>query len=78
MTPIEISEYKMRWMQNENNPVRIHSDLRSRAKDYCKSHMNTASWKLTEYTNVYEDTFFFEYSENAHDFRTHFNKWVDI
>ena len=37
MTPLEISEYKNRWMASgENYRVAVHSDLEGPAKDWCK------------------------------------------
>ena len=67
MTPIEIFEYKKRWQPN-GYKVRLHSDLRSRGKDYCKTQMFRHQWIVSEYTNNYEDTFTFEYKQDADSF----------
>ncbi len=76
MTPQEIFEYKQKWMQAENNPVRIHSDLRLSAKDFCRSNFEKQRWSQKEYTAVYEDTFFFESSNDADIFRIRFKNWL--
>ena len=36
MTPIEIFEYKKRWQRNHHYSVRLHSDLQSKGKEWCK------------------------------------------
>ena len=77
MTPVEISEYKQKWMRTEkNHPVRIHSDLRSRAKDFCKVQMHVCQWVHRQHTNVYEDTFFFQHIQDANSFSKYFEEWV--
>lgn len=73
MTPIEIFEYKQRWMPGY--AVRIHSDLRSSAKDWCKK-LEKFEWNHNEYTNVYEDTFYFENVIAGQNFKMEFNNWV--
>lgn len=77
MTPVEIAEYKQRWMSSGvNHPVGIHSDLRSQAKDWCKVQLNQPQWVHKKYTDVYEDTFYFEYKQDANSFCNHFKKWL--
>ena len=77
MTPTEIVEYKQKWMSSGvNNPVSIHSDLRSQAKDYCKDQLMKQQWVHKQFTNVYEDTFYFEYKQDADSFCNHFKKWL--
>ena len=72
MTPQEIFEYKQRWMPGYS--VRLHSDLRSQAKDYCKIQLMAHQWKYHEYTDVYEDTFYFEHRIDAQSFEAHWDK----
>lgn len=72
MTPIEIFEYKQSWKPGYT--VRLHSDLRSQGKEYCKTQMFKHQWDISEYTNVYEDTFMFEYKQDADSFTASFNK----
>ena len=77
MTPQEIFEHKQRWMRTGiNHPVRIHSDMRSDARDFCKVQMHSSQWLCREYTGIYEDTFFFEHAQDANSFRNHFKKWL--
>lgn len=77
MTPIEITEYKQQWMRTRNHTVRIHSDMRRRAKEYCKVQMYSWQWLHKEFTNVYEDTFFFEHYQDANAFRKYFKEWIN-
>lgn len=60
MTPVEIHEYKMRWMREGAYAVTLHSDLRSQGIDWCKQWLNPIHWKHVKYTDVYQDTFYFE------------------
>lgn len=72
MTPQEIFEYKRNWMPGYS--VRLHSDLRSQAKDYCKTQMMKHQWNINEYTDVYEDTFYFEHRLDAHSFEAYWKE----
>ena len=72
MTPIEIFEYKRNWMPGYS--VRLHSDLRNQAKDYCKIQMMKHQWNVSEYTDVYEDTFYFEHRLDAQSFEARWDK----
>lgn len=77
MTPIEIAEYKNKWMRAGNNhPIDIHSDLRSKAVDYCKVQLLKHQWKHQKYTDVYQDTFYFEHHQDANSFSKYFKDWV--
>jgi hypothetical protein len=77
MTPQEIFEHRQRWMRTGNNhPVRIHSDVRKEAKEFCKVQMHPSQWTCKEYTAVYEDTFYFEYFQDELAFRNHFKEWL--
>lgn len=77
LTPVEIAEYKMRWMSSgNNNPVGVHSDLRHEAKAFCKDYFNQHEYVHNTWTDVYEDTFFFESVKDANFFRNKFKKWL--
>lgn len=77
MTPLEIFEYKRKWMLESNgNPVRIHSDKRQEAKDWCKQNLSSYQWNISEFSDVYEDTFFFELSEESDLFSEEFRDWT--
>jgi|11BtaG_2_1085332.scaffolds.fasta_scaffold06883_4 hypothetical protein len=75
--PLEISEYKQRWMREGSHSVQIHSDLRHNALSYCKVQMFRQQWVHRKYTDVYEDTFFFEQLLDAKAFAHHFKEWVN-
>jgi hypothetical protein len=76
MTPIEIFEYKKSWQRQGGHNVRLHSDLRSKAKTFCKENLKTEQWDLSQYTNNYEDTFHFEHKSDAQQFATQWPKFV--
>ena len=73
MTPIEIFEYKKRWQIKNSHHVRLHSDLRSKGKDFCKEQLLVQQWDFKEYTNNYEDTYLFEYKHDAQKFNNNFD-----
>jgi len=73
MTPQEIFEYKQRWMPGY--PVRLHSDLRSRGKDWCKK-LDKWEWNFKQYTNNYEDTYYFENIYASQNFEMEHSRWV--
>ena len=66
MLPVEIFEYKNRWKPGYT--VRLHSDLRMSAKDYCRVQMFQHQWDVSEYSYVYEDTYMFEHKLDADSF----------
>lgn len=75
MTPVEIFEYKSRWIaESGGNPVTLHSDYRSQGIDYCKKVLSREQWDHKRYTNVYEDTFYFESDFEANAFQNYFKK----
>ena len=78
MIPIEIFEYKQRWQRAGGYAVRLHSDLRSQGTDYCKIQLMKQKWDFSQYTDNYEDTFHFEYKQDADAFRNKFKKYADM
>ena len=74
MTPQEIFEYKLKWKPGYE--VKLHSDLRRQAIDYCKIQMFKQQWDIVKFTNVYEDTFVFEYRQDAQSFANHFKEYT--
>lgn len=78
MIPIEIFEYKQRWQRAGGYDVRLHSDLRSQGKDFCKIQLMKQQWDFSMYTDNYEDTFHFEYKQDADAFRNKFKKYADM
>lgn len=73
MTPVEIFEYKQKWLPGY--AVKIHSDLRRAAKDWCKQ-LDKTEWSHKEYTDVYQDTFYFEKIIVAQNFEVEFIDWI--
>jgi hypothetical protein len=76
MTPVEIFEYKQRWKPGYT--VRLHSDLRSHGKDFCKIQMHPQQWDVKTFTNVYEDTFYFEYKQDAESFAAQWPEYINL
>ena len=76
MTPIEIFEYKLKW--SPGYVVRLHSDLGSQGKDFCKTMMMKQQWDMKTWTDVYEHTFHFEYLQDATMFKNTFWKYADL
>ena len=74
MTPIEIFEYKMKWMDANNNATPFHSDHRQKAKDWCKANVKTKHWHHIKFSNVYEDTMYFEYATDSELFSNYLKK----
>jgi len=72
MTPVEIFEYKMKWMPGYTVP--FHSDCRSQAVLFCKKKFEKHQWAHTTYTDVYEDTMCFESDVSAREFQAFIEK----
>ena len=78
MTPQEIADYKQQWMSTgDNNPVRLHSDLDTQGKTWCRRQPERQQWSMTTWTDVYEHTFFFEDIRAAQNFEMEFVNWVN-
>jgi hypothetical protein len=77
MTPIEIFEYKTRWRKRGYN-VRLHSDLRRQAKSFCSIQLFKQQWDISEFTDVYEDTFHFEYKQDAESFAAQWPEYINL
>ena len=76
MTPLEISEYKMRWKSN-GFQVDVHSDLDVQCKHWCRGNLNRWEWSMDTYTDVYSHSFYFEQEQAAAEFTRKFQDWVD-
>ena len=78
MTPQEIADYKQQWMSTgDNNPVRLHSDLDTQGKTWCRRQLERQQWSMTTWTDVYEHTFFLEDIRAAQNFEMEFVNWVN-
>ena len=76
MTPLEISEYKMRWKPGYQ--VDVHSDLDVQCKAWCRGNLNRWEWSMDTYTDVYSHSFYFEEEQAAAEFKRKFERWVDV
>lgn len=74
--PLEISDYKRKWMITGAYPVRLHTDLRDHGKDWCKTKLEKEEWDHKKFTGPYEDTYFFEDPIIAQQFEEEFVSWV--
>lgn len=75
MTPQEIVDYKQQWMRNCYS-IRIHKDLRSRAKDWCVERLHTYEWKFGGEVEPYVDIFYFEKQFHSQQFAQEFFSWI--
>lgn len=77
MTPQEVFEYKSRWKSAGGYPVKIHSDLDWRGKDWCRRNLERHQWSFSSYTAVYQHTFWFENFLHAQQFEQEFIDWIE-
>lgn len=68
MSPLEKFDYKRQWMATQPTPVVVHSDNRRKGIDWCKANLPSHMWVHRPYTDVYQDTFYFENPEDAKNF----------
>ena len=72
MTPLEISEYKMRWKPGYSVQVDIDSDVWG--KNYCRKHLQRHEWTFDKHTRPDDShTFAFEQKEFALEFLRAYN-----
>jgi len=72
MTPQERFDHKLRWMGIDSNAVKLHSDREFDGKQWCKKNLEQHQWGFSKYTDMYEDTFYFETKEMKHKFEMEF------
>jgi hypothetical protein len=68
MSPLEKFDYKRQWMATQPTAVVVHSDNRRKCIDWCKKNLPSHMWVHRPYTDVYQDTFYFEDAEDAKNF----------
>ena len=74
MTPLEISEYKMRWRPGYRVQVDCDSDVWG--KDYCRKHIERHEWTFDKYSRPDDShTFAFEKKEVANLFFKAYNEY---
>lgn len=75
MTPLEIVDYRRNWMINQGGyGCRVHSDLRSDSRDWLKENIPTERTSIARYTDVYEDTIYFERLDELKEFYAWYEK----
>ena len=74
MTPQEIFDHKNSWRPGVK--IQIHSDCESRAREWCKTNLQTQQWHVLEYTDVYAHTFCFEHANHSVEFQREFTDWI--
>lgn len=72
MSPLEIFEYKQKWVPS-GHEVAFHSDKFSSALDWCKDKLSKEKYYVIRYTDVYEHKILFESRYDAKDF----NDFID-
>ena len=73
MTPLEISEYKMRWRPGYSVQVDMDSDVWG--KDYCRKNLERQEWTFDKHTRPDDShTFAFEQKEVALQFLQVYNE----
>lgn len=77
MTPQEISDYKLRWINNSFS-VRLHSDLDWKGKGWCRKNLQRHQWSFDSWTDVYEHTFNFEREEDAVNFSSQWPEFTNL
>lgn len=60
MTPLEIFEYKIKWMPNCKHVVVTDEFIDLSAKSWCRKNLQPHKWGFIKYTDFFEDTFCFE------------------
>lgn len=63
MLPLEIVDYKTKWLKKCVNIVKIDEDFEFDAKQWCKTNLLQYQWDFTKYTDVYEHSIYFETNE---------------
>lgn len=77
MTPIEIFEYRQKWMTKEPHSVKLHSDLENAGKEWCSRMLEKQQWHFQKWSDVYEHTFHFENIKAAQNFEMEFSNYVN-
>ena len=73
MLPLEIVDYKTKWLKTCINIVKIHEDFEFDAKQWCKKNLMKHQWNFVKYTDVYEHSIYFETNE----MKTNFEGFID-
>lgn len=64
LTAYEIFHYKLTWMRKTPCYYScVHCDYRRDAIEWCKNNLEKQQWKEVYFTDIYQDTFYFETDE---------------
>lgn len=74
MLPLEIVDYKTKWLKDCLNISLFHSDLEFEAKQWCRKNLLQHQWDFTKFTGVYEHSIHFEKEEFKTKFEEEFGK----
>lgn len=72
MTPLETFEYKLAWRKNTSFYATLDTDFEYSAKRWCRSNLEQHQWDFSKYTDMYEDTIYFETEEFLNRFKKEF------
>lgn len=68
MTPLEIFEYKRRWMQTTDFSVEVNEDFDFTGKHWCKENLEQHQWHFIRFSDMYAHMFCFERQEDMDRF----------
>lgn len=71
MTPIEIFEYKLKWLKESTNTVSFDEFIEYEAKRWCRENLKQHQWDFTTYTDVYQHSITFETVEMMNAFENY-------
>jgi hypothetical protein len=74
MLPLEIVDYKTKWLKDCNNISTFDSDLEFDAKRWCRENLKQHQWDFCKFTAVYEHSIYFEMNEFKTEFEKEFRK----
>lgn len=75
MTPQEITDYRRNWMVNHGGyGCGVHTDIRRDYLTWLKENSSNERYSIARYTDVYEDTIYFEDIEELKKFYAWYQK----
>lgn len=74
MLPLEIVDYKTKWLKDCHNISTFDSDLEFDAKRWCRENLEQQQWDFTKFTGVYEHSIHFETDKFKTEFEKEFRK----
>lgn len=74
MLPLEIVDYKTKWLKNCHNISTFDIDLEFDAKRWCRENLKQHQWDFTKFTDTYQHSIYFETTEFKTEFEREFRK----